>query len=390
MNDYAGVYVTANGQSGEIVYCWADANGTDVTLTRTDTNSPLLAKDGHIMRILGCQLFGDGTTRTLIINSKPTGSAGVPITPTITVHAGSVTELFTNTQGMTASREGESITLTTSGFVGVLLQISIEGTSGIVTTTPITPPTPAPTSTVDFDPTVFVYKDAGGNVAGEGDSVYQWNSKIGAYIAQQTITARRPTYRESIFNGKPALEFYLDDILPVTTGSMQNIVNGTNTEFTLFLVVKFYNLASTQIMLGFADNAGANPTYRFGCFLGTNWVAWKTDNAGTSDNLASGAIVNGDAKLLTFVIDNSGSGKCDLYVRSTGDIATAVDTPTATNATYNGGALTATNATFGAVNTNSTNSLFSDAYLGRCIMYNVELSAEQRTSIENELIGLYL
>ena len=390
MNDYAGVYVTANGQSGEIIYCWADANGTDVALTRTDTNTPLQAKDGYIMRILGCQLFGEGTSRTLKINSKPVSGAGVQISPTITVHAGSITELFTNTQGMTATREGETLTVTTSGFVGVLFQISIEGTSGVVTTTPITPPTPPPTAILDFDPTVFVYKDAGGSLAGEGEGVYKWNSRIGAYSAEQTITARRPTYRESVFKGKPALEFYLDDILPVTTGSMQSLVNGTNTEFTLFLVVKFYNLASTQIMLAFADNAAANPTYRFGTFLGVNWVGWKTDDAGTSDNLASGAIVNGDAKLLTFVIDNSGSGVCNLFVRSAGDIATAVDTPTATNATYNGGVLTATNTTFGAVNTNSTNSLFCDAYLGRCVMYNVELSAEQRASVENELIGLYL
>lgn len=390
MVEFSSTYVTTAGQSAEVVYAFANANGTDQTFTRTDTNTTLTAKDGYIIRIMGVQLFGSSGSHTVILNSKPLSGAGVAITPTMSVGASTILDITGVTKGITTTRENETLTATTSGTVGIMVQILIENVSAVTTTTPVTPPVLPPTASVDFDPTVFVYKDAGGNLAGEGDSVYTWNSKIGAYIASQPVTARRPTYRESVFNGKPALEFYLDDILPVTTGSMQNLVNGTNTELTIFLVVKVYNLTSTQIFLAFADNAGANPTYRFGCFLGTNWVAWKTDDAGTADNLASGAIVNGDSKLLTFVVDNSGSGTCSFYVRNSGDVATVTDSPTATNTTYNGGVLTATNATFGAVNTNSTNSLFSDAYLGRCIIYNSELSAEQRVNVENELIGLYL
>lgn len=390
MTEYSSTYRTTQGNAAEVVYAFANVNGTDQTFTRTDTNTPLVAKDGYIIRIMGVQLFGGSSSYSVTLNSKPLSGAGVAITPTMSVGASTILDITGVTKGLSSSRENETITATSSGAVGVMLQVVIENVSAVTTTTPITPPTPPPTASIDFDPTVFVYKDVGGNLAGEGDGVYTWNSKLGAYIASQPITARRPTYRSSVFKGKPALEFYLDDILPVTTGSMQNLVNGTNTEFTLFLVVKTYNLSSTQIFLAFADNAAANPQYRFGCFLGTNWVAWKTDDAGTADNLASGSIVNGDAKLLTFVIDNSASGTCSLYVRSTGDIASVTDSPTATNSTYNGGALTATNATFGAVNTNSTNSLFSDAYLGRCIIYNSELSAEQRVSVENELIGLYL
>lgn len=391
MSDYTGTYVTGSGQSAEVVYAFANCSAlADIAFTRTDTNAPLVAKDGYIMRLLGVQLFGGAAQQTVTLNSKPTTGAGVAISPTMTVAAASITDLIGYSGGYTATRENEALTVTASGACGVLVQVSVENVSATTTTTVVTPPTPPPTAAVDWDPTVFAYKDAGGNLAGEGDSVYQWNSKVGAYTAVQTITARRPTYRESIFKGKPALEFYLDDILPVTTGSMQNLVNGTNKEFTLFLVVKYYNTTATQIMLAFADNAAANPTYRFGAYLGTNWVGWKTDDAGTSDNLASGSIFSTSARLLTFVVDNSGSGLCSLWVRQAGDVASATDAATATNATFNGGALTATNATFGAVNTNSTNSLFCDAYLGRCIMYASELSAEQRVAVENELIGLYL
>ena len=389
--ELTGTVVTGSGQSSGVVYCWCNTTGaTDETFTRTDTNAPLVSKDGYIIRVLGVQLFGGAADRTITINSKPNGSAGVPISPLITLRDAEIQSVVFGAFGATASRENETITVTASGACGVMLQVSIEAVSATTTTTVITPPSPPPLPAVDWDPSRFVFRDAGGTPASEGDGVYQWESVSRTYIAQQPITARRPTYREAVFNGKPAIEFYLDDILPVTTGSMQTLVSGTNAEVTIFLVLKFNSTLATQIALAFADNAAANPTYRFGCYLGTNYVAWKTDDAGTSDNFASAALDVTQPCLLTFVVDNSGSGLLSFFRRLGGALATATDTPDGTNTTYNGGVLTATNATFGAVNTNSTNSLFSDMYLGRCIIYSAELTGEQRAAVENELIGIYL
>jgi len=390
--DLTGTLVTASGQSAEVVYCFHNATGasTDGAFTRTDTNATLTAKDGYIIRVLGVQLFGGESQQTLTLKAKPTTGSSVAIGPTITLPAAGILSVVFGNYGATSTKENETIVVDTSGACGIMLQVVVENVSASTTTTVVTPPTPPPTAAVDWDPSRFVFRDAGGTPASEGDGVYQWESVSRSYTAVQTITARRPTYRDAIFKGKPAIEFYLDDVLPVTTGSMQTLVSGTNTEVTIFLVVKFNNITSTQCVLGFANAAAANPTYRFGCYIGTNYVAWKTDDTGTADNFASGALDVSVPAVLTFVVDNSGSGLLSFFRRIAGSTATATDAATATNTTYNGGALTATNATFGAVNTNSTNSLFSDCYLGRCIIYASELTPEQRAAVENELIGLYL
>jgi hypothetical protein len=389
-----GLAITAQGQSARIVYAFLDASGagTDLTFTRTDTGAALAAKDGYLIRVVSAVIYGGAATQTVVFNTKSTSSAGVAIHPTIRAAANQISPIPVSGgfQGLTASRENETVTATVSGALGIMLQCTIENVSAATTTTPVTPPSAPPTAAVDWDAALYAYRDSGGTLCTEGDAVQEWVPKIGTYKATQTTTARRPKWRESQFNGKPALEFYLDDILPVTSGAMEGLVNGTNVPVTIFLVAKFNNLSATQILLGFAADGAATPQYRFGCYLGTNYVAWKRDDAATDDNLASGAIVNSSAHLLTFVIDSAASGTCKLFVRSAGDVATAVDTPTTTNSTYNGGAVTATNATFGALNSNATNSLFCDAFIGRCIIYSSALNDEQRTAVENELIGAYL
>lgn len=389
-----GLAITPGGQSATIVYAFLDASGaaTDATFTRTDTGAALAAKDGYIIRLISAVIYGGAATQTIVFNSKSTSAAGVAIHPTIRAQAGQISPIPVSGsfQGLTCSRENETITATVSGACGIMLQCTIENVSAATTLTPITPPTPPPTAAVDWDPALYVYRDAGGTLCTEGDAVQEWVPKIGTYKATQTTTARRPKWRQSQFNGKPAIEFYLDDILPVTSGAMESLVNGTNKQVSIFIVAKFNNLTSTQILLGFGADAAANPAYRFGCYLGTNYVAWKRDDTGTSDDLASGAIVNSSAHLLTFIIDSAASGTCKLYVRSSGDVATATDTPTTTNSTYNGGAVTATNSTFGALWSNAAHSLFSDAFIGRCIIYSTTLNDEQRTAVENELIGAYL
>lgn len=389
-----GLAVTASGQAARVIYAFCEATGagTDLAFTRTDTNTTLAAKDGYVIKVISAVFFGGAAVSTSTFNSKPVSGAGVAISPSMrsAINAINPVPVSGQFQGFTQTRENETLTLTTSAAVGVMVQVSIENVSATTTTTPITPPTPPPTAAVDWDPAKKVYKDAGGTLCSEGDAVQEWVPAIGAYKATQSTSARRPKWRESVFNGKPALEFLTDDILPVTTGTMEALVNGTNISITIFLVAKFQNLTSSQLLLAFAADGAANPQYRFGCYLGTNYVAWKKDDAGTNDDLASGAIVNGNARLLTYVIEASGAGSCKLYVRSSGDVAAATDTPTTTNSTFNGGALTATNATFGAMNTNSTFTLFSDAFLGRCIIYASALSDEQRAQVENTLIGAYL
>jgi hypothetical protein len=391
-SEFAGTVITGTGQTGEVISCFANITGavTDQTLTRNDTNAALSGRDGYRIRVIGAQIFGGNTAHTITINSKPVGGVGVAITPGIGVASDSISNIEVGAIGICTTRENETLTVTTSGDVSIQVQVVFEAVYNVVQTIPVTNPTLPGNPVLNFDAMGEVYKDGLGTPADNGDTVLQWVA--GAFSADQSTAGNRPTFRTAAFNGKSAVEFSTNDFMPITGGpsgaGLQFYINGTNTEFTLFLVVKHLNQSGNQTVLGLGAS-GANPKYQFGTNTNT-LIAHKTDDAGTSDNFTSGSFDVTIRQVLTFVVDNASSGTLSFFRRVNGDVARATDTPTGTNATFNGGALTATNATLGALTSSGSQSNYANVQVAKILLYNSELSAEARSYVENQLIQTYL
>lgn len=389
-SEFAGVVITGTGQTGEVVCCFSNATGavTDQVFTRNDTNAALTAKDGHRIRVIGMQIFGGNTSHTARLNSKPSSGSGVAITPTMIAANGSINSIDVGAIGLCTTRENETLTMTTSGDVSIQVQVIIEPVYNVVQTIPVTNPSTPPTADVDFDPTRLIYTDNGLTLATVNlDPIYRWDAIGAVYSAVQTTLANRPILKTLAFNGKPAVEFVSSDFMPIS-GSLFSLVNGTNKEFTLFMVVKHINATGNQTVLGFGA-AGANPKYQFGTNTNT-YIAHKTDDAGTVDNFTGAASDPTVKAVLSFVVDNSVNGTLSFFRRVAGDIARATDAATGTNATFNSGALTASNATLGALTSGGFQSNYAAVQVARILIYNTELSAEQRAYVENQLIQTYL
>lgn len=391
-SEFAGTVITGTGQTGEVVSCFANITGavTDQALTRNDTNAALVSRDGYRIRIIGAQIFGGNTSHSITINSKPVGAVGVAITPAIKVSASSVTPIDVGAIGICTTRENETITVTTSGDVSIQVQVVFEAVYSIVQTIPLTNPSIPGNPALNLDAMGNVYSDGLNTPAVNGGTVQQWVE--GAFSADQATAANRPTFRTAAFNGKSAVEFSTNDFMLITGGpsgaGLQYYINGTNTEFTLFLVVKHINQSGNQTVLGLGA-AGANPKYQFGTNTNT-FVGQKTDDAGLAKNLTSSAFDVTVRQVLTFVVDNASSGTLSFFRRVNGDVARATDTPTATNATFNGGALTASNATLGALTSGGAQSNYANVQIAKILLYNSELSGEARSYVENQLIQMYL
>lgn len=248
--------------------------------------------------------------------------------------------------------------------------------------------------TLDLDAARYVYTDDGTTLALHGDPVKRWRdvrSVAGDYGTSGNFTqdtqVKRPIFRTNIFGNNPGIEFKTDDLLTCTGVDVAGRLNDTT--FTLYSVVKFHlNAATTQVILSMCNSTTLNPQYRLAVFLGATWAFWRTDNSGTQTSLTTSSEYDSSPHLLTIQVNGADA---KMWIRSTGEVALAADSPNATNASY-GTTSTSSfdNMTLGALKYNNTEGTFADFYLGKVLLYNSVLSAADRVSIENDLIQQYL
>ena len=392
---FAGVVVTGAGQTGEIICAFIDTSGavTDATFTRNDTNATLAAKDGYRIRVISLQLCGGGSAdHTITLNSKPNGTAGVAITPAMSATKGAVVSIDIGAVGLCTTRENEQLTATLSGDCGILIQAIYEPVYNIVQTIPVTNPALPGTPLADFDAAKLAYSDNGSTPVSNNGLVYRWDAAGGNYQASQATSAFRPTYKAAQFKGKPAIEFSTDEFLTLGgTANLWEAVDALNAEFTLFMVVRHLNATGNQTTFSFGATS-ANNILQFGTNTNT-YIAHRTDSSGNVDNFTSSVSDPVVPALLTFVADNSGNGTLSFFRRLANESARASDTPTGTNITFNSAAvLSVTNATIGALRSGSplATTNYANVQIARIVLYDSELSAEARSYMENQLIGLYL
>lgn len=93
----------------------------------------------------------------------------------------------------------------------------------------------------DFDPSRFVYSDAGSTLATNGQAVAQWDAASGGTSLTQGDASRRPVWIASGLNSLPVLRF----VATTASDSLQGTFATTLTQpMTIFIVYKFNTLAA--------------------------------------------------------------------------------------------------------------------------------------------------
>lgn len=221
-----------------------------------------------------------------------------------------------------------------------------------------------------------VYSDAGTTLAVDQDTVQQWNDKsINANNVTQATAGNRPKYVADAINGKPALLFSnaRADVLAIADNASISLTKRVH----MFAVVKPTTIISTAGIICKDTGALSNPEYAIWLSNGAiniNLTSAGNTNIGSTANLTAIAgseyIVEGSYNLinintwqngeLSFTVATNSNGMGD----TTGDLR-----------------IGAQKATF------STRSF--DGYIAEIIIFDRELSSDERVGVEKYLSNKY-
>jgi hypothetical protein len=229
----------------------------------------------------------------------------------------------------------------------------------------------------DFDPELKCFNDSEGLVqCVDQDAVARWDVCAGSLAASATqiTTARKPTYRNAVFNGYDALEFVTDDYLSLSL--LASTLSGSDVPFSVLMVLRINSLVA-QEWLSLSSSGSSYASIGGGA---TSYFVTRTDSGGIAKNVTGGTAqynTSAQGHVFAFVFDGS---VVNAWVDSTQVMI---------NADLNVNALTLIAATIGAKVVAGVESRYAEMHLGRILIYSGALSSTDRASLMASLKTKY-
>lgn len=209
----------------------------------------------------------------------------------------------------------------------------------------------------------------------ENDPVSTWPDGSGLGNDATQAAGARPVYQAAVLNGHPGVLFTAASSQFMAANGVASVQSGTDLPVSVITVQKSVTVAAVQRYWSWGRSGSASGYMAFGQDLAPDYLASRTDDAGT------------------FVQRMGGNPDTSAHVVSLVFTGTAVSAWQDGSNVINGlamdvGAQTCNRFSLGCFG-RTTNSQFLDGHLFRVIVYSSALAAPQRSAIEQALGAYY-